>query len=335
MKILVTGGAGFIGSHTVVALIENGYQPIIIDDYRNSEPFIIDSLCKITGKNIPHYAFDIGNSTELTKVFEKENPSGIIHFAANKAVNESVSNPLKYYHNNLSNLVTFLNVVEKFPVEAFVFSSSCTVYGIPDQIPVNENAPVKKAFSPYGYTKQVGEKILADFFKNQEKTSMSTLRYFNPIGAHPSALIGELPIGVPNNLVPFITQTAIGKRKELTIFGDDYQTIDGTCIRDYIHVADLANAHVLSLNHNLQKKESVLLNVGTGEGYSVMQVLNAFQQVNDISVAYKIGGRRDGDVPAIYADNSLIKQKINWQPKYSLEDALQHAWRWEQKLAER
>jgi len=336
MKILVTGGAGFIGSHTVVELINNGFHPVIIDDYRNSESFIIDRLQKITGVSIPVYAIDFGNIKSLSDVFEKENPEGIIHFAADKAVNESVINPLKYYHNNISNLINLLKVIDQYKISSFVFSSSCTVYGVPNQIPVSEKTPIKPAFSPYGYTKQVGENILLDFFKTKPEISLSILRYFNPIGAHPSALIGELPIGVPNNLIPFITQTAIGRRKQLTVFGNDYDTPDGFCIRDYIHVMDLANAHVLTLNYGMENKNAdLLLNVGTGKGVSVLEVVNAFEEINKIKINYTIGKRREGDTPAIFADNSLISKKLNWQNKYSLKDALKHAWKWEKNLANR
>ena len=332
MKILVTGGAGFIGSHTVVELIKNKFQPIIVDDLRNSESFIIDRLNKITGKKIPYYAIDFGDTLKLSEVFKKENPEGIIHFAADKAVNESIKKPLKYYNNNLSNLVNLLSLVGKFKVKSFVFSSSCTVYGLPDFIPVNENAKVKEAASPYGFTKQVGEKILNDFFKTMPNSSLAHLRYFNPIGAHPSGLIGELPIGLPSNLIPYITQTAIGKRECLTIHGNDYNTTDGTCIRDYIHVVDLASAHVLTLNHLLNNSENLILNVGTGYGSSVLKVVNRFQEINNIKVKYKFGPRRSGDVPVIYADNSLICKKINWSAKFSLDHCLEHSWKWEKNL---
>ena len=333
MKILVTGGAGFIGSHTVVELIKNKFHPVIVDDLRNSKDFIIDNINKITGVKIPYYAIDFGDKIKLSEVFKKEKPSGIIHFAADKAVNESINNPLKYYHNNLSNLVNLLSLVDKFKVKSFVFSSSCTVYGSPDKIPVSENASIKEASSPYGFTKQVGEKILNDFFKIIPNSSLAHLRYFNPIGAHPSGLIGELPIGLPSNLIPYVTQTAIGKRDCLTIHGKDYNTDDGTCIRDYIHVVDLASAHVLTLNHLFNKPENLILNVGTGNGSSVLKVVNRFQEVNNIKLNYKFGPRRPGDVPAIYADNSLIGKKINWAAKFSLDDCLEHAWKWENNLS--
>ena len=333
MKILLTGGAGFIGSHTAVALIENGFDPIIVDDFRNSEPFVIKNIEKIVGKKITCYATDIGNKKEITDVLQKEKPVGVIHFAADKAVNESVLNPMKYYQNNVLNLINFLEVIENTKIDSFVFSSSCTVYGVPDKIPVKEKAPIKPAFSPYGYTKQVGERVLTDFFKTKPNSSLTLLRYFNPIGAHPSGLIGELPIGVPSNLVPYITQTGVGKRKKLTVFGKDYDTDDGTCVRDYIHVVDLANAHVASLKKGLNSSESIkIYNVGTGKGASVMDVVTAFEKVSNQKLNYEFGPRRAGDVPEIYSDNGLIKNELLWESKFSLEDCLEHSWMWEKNL---
>lgn len=333
MKILLTGGAGFIGSHTAVALIENGFEPVIVDDFRNSEPFIIKNIEKIVGKKITCYVSNIGNKEEITDIFQKENPVGVIHFAADKAVNESVVNPMKYYQNNVLNLINFIDIIEKNKINSFVFSSSCTVYGVPDKIPVKETALIKPAFSPYGYTKQIGENILTDFFKTKPNSSLTLLRYFNPIGAHPSGLIGELPIGVPNNLVPYITQTGIGKRKKLTVFGKDYDTEDGTCIRDYIHVVDLANAHVASLKKGLNSSESTkIYNVGTGKGASVLDVIAAFEKVSNQKLSYEFGPRRAGDVPEIYSDNGLIKNELLWESKFSLEDCLEHSWKWEKNL---
>ena len=333
MKILLTGGAGFIGSHTAVALIENGFDPIIVDDFRNSEPFVIKNIEKIVGKKITCYATDIGNKKEITNILQKEKPVGVIHFAADKAVNESVLNPMKYYQNNVLNLINFLEVIENTKIDSFVFSSSCTVYGVPDKIPVKEKAPIKLAFSPYGYTKQVGERVLTDFFKTKPNSSLTLLRYFNPIGAHPSGLIGELPIGVPSNLVPYITQTGVGKRKKLTVFGKDYDTDDGTCVRDYIHVVDLANAHVASLKKGLNSSESIkIYNVGTGKGASVMDVVTAFEKVSNQKLNYEFGPRRAGDVPEIYSDNGLIKNELLWESKFSLEDCLEHSWMWEKNL---
>ena len=334
MKILLTGGAGFIGSHTAVALIENGFDPIIVDDFRNSEPFVIKNLEQIVGKKITCYATDIGNKEEVTEILQKESPVGVIHFAADKAVNESVLDPMKYYQNNVLNLINFIDVIEQQKINSFVFSSSCTVYGIPDKIPVNETASIKPAFSPYGFTKQAGEKILTDFFKTKPHSSLILLRYFNPIGAHPSGLIGELPIGVPSNLVPYITQTGVGKRKKLTVFGKDYDTDDGTCVRDYIHVVDLANAHVASLKKGLNSSESIkIYNVGTGKGCSVLDVVTAFEKVSNQKLNYEFGPRRAGDVPEIYSDNELIKNKLGWDAKFSLEDCMEHSWKWEKNLA--
>jgi UDP-glucose 4-epimerase len=333
MKILLTGGAGFIGSHTAVALIENGFDPIIVDDFRNSEPFVIKNIEKIVGKKITCYETDIGNKKEITEILQNEKPVGVIHFAADKAVNESVLNPMKYYQNNVLNLINFLEVIENTKINSFVFSSSCTVYGVPDKTPVKETAPIKPAFSPYGYTKQIGERVLTDFFKTKPNSSLTLLRYFNPIGAHPSGLIGELPIGVPSNLVPYITQTGAGKRKKLTVFGKDYDTDDGTCIRDYIHVVDLANAHVASLKKGLNSGESIkIYNVGTGKGASVMDVVTAFEKVSNQKLNYEFGPRREGDVPEIYSDNELIKNKLGWNAKFSLEDCLEHSWKWEKNL---
>jgi UDP-glucose 4-epimerase len=334
MKIIVTGGAGFIGSHTVVDLLENGFDPVIVDDFRNSKSFIIDNIKKINSKSFSAYNIDCGDVEKLSAVFEKEKPEGIIHFAADKAVNESVVNPLKYYHNNVTTLINVLKVVSKFQLKSFVFSSSCTVYGVPESVPVSEMSSIQPAFSPYGFTKQIGEQILKDFSKANPEVSISLLRYFNPIGAHPSRLIGELPLGLPNNLIPFVTQTAIGIRKSLTVNGDDYETPDGTCIRDYIHVVDLASAHVLALNNSSNKNEPLIVNIGTGTGSSVLEVIKTFENVNDIKLNYTIGPRRDGDAPSVYADNTLAKETLGWKNNYSLEDALVHAWEWEKKLAE-
>ena len=333
MKIIVTGGAGFIGSHTVVELLVNGFEPVIVDDFRNSKPFIIDNIKQITSKSFSFYDIDCGDVEKLSTVFEKENPDGIIHFAADKAVNESVLDPLKYYHNNVTTLVNVLKVVSKFQLKSFVFSSSCTVYGIPKHVPVSEKTPIRPAFSPYGFTKQIGEQILKDFSKTNLNVSISLLRYFNPIGAHPSGLIGELPLGVPSNLIPFVTQTAIGIRKSLTVHGDDYETNDGTCIRDYIHVVDLASAHVLALNNSSNNSEPQIINIGTGTGSSVLEVIKTFEKVNNLKLNYTIGPRRSGDAPSVYADNTLAKEKLGWKSVFSLEDALAHAWKWEKKLA--
>ena len=333
MKVILTGGAGFLGSHTAVELVNEGYEPIIIDDFRNSKSFIIENIEKIIGKKVVFYCADIGNQNKINSIIKEEKPVGLIHFAADKAVNESVLNPLKYYNNNIGNLIKLLRVIKNFNLGSFIFSSSCTVYGKPSIVPVNENTPIQPAFSPYGYTKQVGERMLTDFFKTKKKTSLTILRYFNPIGAHPSSLIGELPLGVPSNLVPYITQTAIGKRKRLTIFGNDYKTADGTCVRDYIHVVDLARAHVLSLKN--QNMTNNTYNVGVGKGHSVLEVVNSFEEINNLKINCQFGERRSGDIPVIYSNNHLFKKELKWTPEFSLKDALRHAWSWEKELGAR
>ena len=327
MKILVTGGAGFIGSHTVVDLITKGYEPIIVDDLRNSESFILKNIAKLGGKKVVHYPYDCSNTALMREVFKKEKPEGIIHFAADKAVNESIKNPIKYYDNNIGSLVSLLKLIDEFPVSTFVFSSSCTVYGDPDTIPVTELSPLKPPVNPYGYTKQIGENCLKDFHLNCPETSIILLRYFNPIGAHPSGLLGELPIGVPSNLIPYVTQTAAGVREQLTINGNDYNTQDGTCVRDYIHVMDLADAHVLSLDYAKREKQLRIFNVGTGKGHSVLEVVNSFEAINNIKLNYTFGPRREGDAPVVYANNDLITKTLNWKTKYTLNDSLQHAWK--------
>jgi UDP-glucose 4-epimerase len=333
MKVLVTGGAGFIGSHTVVELVKNGFEPIIIDDFRNSEKQVVKQLEKLCNKKIISYNLDCCNYSLMEEVFQKEKPEAVIHFAADKSVNESVNSPLKYYENNIGSLVVLLKLIAKYPVKSFVFSSSCTVYGNPDKVPVNEQSPIKKAFSPYGFSKQVCEQCLNDFYASSSNNSIILLRYFNPIGAHPSGLIGELPIGVPNNLIPYITQTAAGIRKKVVVFGDTYETVDGTCLRDYIHVCDLAQSHVLALKYALKKPGNIdTFNVGTGKGNSVLEVIKSFEKINRLTLNYEIGPKRAGDASVVYADNSYIKKKLNWSPKFSLEDALLHAWKWQQML---
>lgn len=331
--IIVTGGAGFIGSHTVVSLVENGYEPIIIDDFRNSKRFILDRLKQICGRSILSYDFDCADQVELRNIFTKHNIYGVIHFAADKAVGESVQNPLKYYENNIQTLVSMLKVSKEFSVSKFVFSSSCTVYGDPEVVPVDENAAIGFTASPYGFTKQVCERICSDAAYAYKDLHIILLRYFNPIGAHPSGLIGELPLGVPNNLVPYVTQTAAGIREQLTIFGNDYPTKDGTCVRDYIHVCDLADAHVSALNDSSTERIETY-NVGTGVGSTVLEVVNSFEEVNNIKVNHKIGPRREGDAAKVYADNTKITQSLNWTSKYSLADALKHAWNWQKNLDE-
>jgi UDP-glucose 4-epimerase len=333
-NILVTGGAGFIGSHTVVELAKSGYRPVIVDNFSNSDEAVITRLEKILGGAVAYYKQDFQDLEKLRAVVEKEAVSGVIHFAAYKAVSESVKDPLKYYQNNVGGLIQLLRYVEQSPLEQFVFSSSCTVYGEPDKLPVDESSPVKPAESPYGATKQMGETILCDSIFAGDSLSGMSLRYFNPIGAHPSALIGELPIGVPANLVPFITQTAAGLRDSLTVHGNDYDTPDGTCVRDYIHVVDLAKAHVKALTY-LEGKSSPFydaINIGTGTGSSVMEVIKTFEQATGQKLAYKIGPRRSGDVVSTYASVDKARRELGWTAEKNLADALSDAWRWQQTL---
>ena len=333
MKVLVTGGAGFIGSHTIVELLSAGMSPVIVDDFRNSKPFILDRLREITNKDTICYNVDCTDEKALRPVFEKEQPDAVIHFAAYKAVGESVEKPIMYYDNNIGSLVTVLKLMQEFDCKKIIFSSSCTVYGNPDNAEVSESTPMGLATSPYGYTKQAGEALLQDLGRTETGVKSILLRYFNPIGAHTSALIGELPIGVPNNLVPFITQTAAGQRPHLSIFGNDYATNDGTCIRDYIHVSDLADAHVKALLKIDQvKKPCTAYNVGTGKGSSVQEVVDAFIKVTGQNINYKFAPRRSGDVVEIYANGSKCRDELGWHPKYSLEDALLHAWKWQESL---
>jgi UDP-glucose 4-epimerase len=329
-KILVTGGAGYIGSHTIVELVEAGYEPVIIDNYSNSDKKVLNHLNQITGKQILAYEANCSDVKMLRKIFIEHHISGVIHFAAFKAVGESVEKPLKYYDNNIISLIRLLEVMIEFKVKNFVFSSSCTVYGQPENLPVSENAPIQQANSPYGYTKQVSEQIILDLINSGSDINAVLLRYFNPIGAHPSALIGELPLGVPNNLVPFITQTAAGLRNELTVFGDDYQTPDGTCIRDYIHVSDLANAHVKAFEWIENNGETLgIFNIGTGHGNSVLEVIQSFEKVSKKNLNYKIGDRRSGDVEQIWASADKSNHALKWKPKYTLDDAMLHAWKWQ------
>ncbi|WP_276499522.1 UDP-glucose 4-epimerase GalE [Pontibacter litorisediminis] len=335
-KILVTGGAGYIGSHTVVELVEAGYEPVIIDNFSNSEESALEGIAAILGRDIPCHRIDCTDTEALRQVFEQEqNIQGVIHFAAYKAVGESVAEPLKYYHNNVGSLVALLQVMGEFNVQNLVFSSSCTVYGIPEQLPVTEQTPVQKANSPYGNTKKVCEEILTDLANSGSSSIKATaLRYFNPIGAHASAKIGELPLGVPNNLVPFITQTAAGIRKELTVFGDDYDTPDGTCIRDYIHVVDLAKAHVVAVERLLQGKAQSIefFNVGTGTGNTVLEAIKAFEKASGQELNYKVGPRRAGDVPKIYADVTKSSQELGFRTTSTLEEAMKSAWDWQVSL---
>lgn len=337
-KVLVTGGAGYIGSHTVVSLMEAGFEPIIVDDFSNSSKIVIPNIEKITGKNVKFYEGKVQDRELLEKLFEIEGELfGAIHFAAYKAVGESVQKPLEYYDNNLNSLMVLIDVMKEKNCMNLVFSSSCTVYGQPDQLPVTENTPRKDAESPYGNTKRISEDIISDFCRVNKNFKATSLRYFNPIGAHPSGLIGELPIGVPANLVPFITQTAIGLREKLTVFGDDYNTKDGSCIRDYIHVVDLAEAHVSAI-HQLEEIETEknydVFNVGVGKGFSVFEVIEAFENVNEVELNYSVGPRREGDVEQIFANTDKSNRKLKWKTKLGIEDALRDAWNWQLYLKE-
>jgi len=334
-KILVTGGCGYIGSHTLVNLIENGFDVISVDNNSRSNPRILEGVQKITGKKIKNYKVDLCNLDDSFAIF-LENPDiiGIIHFAAFKSVGESVENPLMYFENNLLSLINLLKCVQEFNIPHFVFSSSCTVYGNPSEIPVTESTPPRPAESPYGYTKQMGEQIINEFSKSSESRSI-LLRYFNPVGAHPSGLIGEWPVGKPANLVPAITQTAIGKLPQMEVHGNDYPTRDGSCIRDYIHVCDIAHAHTLALQYMINgkiKKNCEVFNLGSGNGVTVLEAIRAFEKISGVSLNYIIGPRRPGDVVAIYANNDFARQELGWTCQYGLEDMMSSAWRWEQKL---
>jgi UDP-glucose 4-epimerase len=336
-KILVTGGCGYIGAHTIVDLIENGFDPICVDNNSRSTPVLLEGIEKITGKKVKNYKVDLCNFDETHAVFQ-ENPNieGIIHFAAYKSVGESVHEPLLYFENNLDSLINILKCVKEFQVPYFIFSSSCTVYGNPDEIPVTEATPPKPAESSYGYTKQMGEQIVSETTKTILAQSI-LLRYFNPVGAHPSTLIGEVPLGKPENLVPAITQTAIGKIPQLKVHGDNYPTRDGSCLRDYIHVSDIAHAHTLALEYLMEHKNSgrcEVFNLGSGNGVTVLEAIKAFEKVSDVKLNYTIGPRRKGDVVAVYADNKLAVEKLGWDIKYSLEDMMSTAWKWELKLKE-
>lgn len=334
-KILVTGGCGFIGSHTIVDLLENGYEVISIDDNSRSSAFSVNGIEKITGKKVKNYKVDLKNFDETQAVFQENTDiAGVIHFAAYKAVGESVAAPLLYFENNLFSLINLLKCVEEFSIPHFVFSSSCTVYGNPDSIPVTEAFPIKKAESPYGATKQMGEEMLTDFTKNGACDAI-LLRYFNPVGAHPSAIIGELPIGKPQNLVPAITQTAIGKLPKMKVFGNDYDTRDGSCIRDYIHVCDIAHAHTLAIQYLENAKNEGpcdIFNLGTGLGVTVLEAIQTFEEVSGVKLNYEIAPRRPGDVIAIYANNDKAVNKLGWNIKYGIKDMMKTAWDWELKL---
>ena len=336
MKILVTGGLGYIGSHTVVELQNQGFDVVIVDNCSNATEEVLKGITAITERTVQFEKLDVSIKHHVKELFQKHpDIGGVIHFAASKAVGESVENPLLYYENNLTPIIYILKELEELKDVHFIFSSSCTVYGQAEVLPITENAPIISAKSPYGNTKQICEEILQDTCNISPKLHTISLRYFNPIGAHPSALIGELPIGIPQNLVPYITQTAIGKRECLSVFGNDYDTADGTAIRDYIHVVDLANAHVIALKRLINRQNSSnyeVYNVGTGKGSSVLEVINAFEEVSELKLNYKIVARRNGDIAEAYADTSKIQNELKWQPKFSLHDALASAWKWEQKM---
>jgi len=338
MKILVTGGLGFIGSHTVVELLNEGFEVVIIDDCSNASEKVLLGITSITGKIPTYEKIDLKEKVKVEDFFKRHHDiEGVIHFAASKAVGESVEKPLLYYENNIGTLVYILKELSKKEKSGFIFSSSCTVYGQADKMPITEDAPVKPAESPYGNTKQIGEEIIRETCKVAPGLNAIALRYFNPMGAHPSAEIGELPIGVPQNLVPFITQTGVGLRKELSVFGDDYPTEDGTCVRDYIYVVDLAKAHVQALKRLLEGKNSdnyEVFNLGTGKGSSVLEVIHSFERVSGEKLNYKIVDRRAGDIVSAYADTTKANDVLGWKSQYTLDEAMKSAWDWEQKIRE-
>lgn len=336
-KVLVTGGCGYIGSHTIVDLIDNGFEVISIDNNSRSTTQLLEGVKKITGKSVKNYKVNLCNYEDTYAVFsENRDMVGVIHFAAYKTVPESVAKPLLYFHNNLESLLNILQCVSEFEIPNFVFSSSCSVYGNAKDLPVVESTPLGEAQSPYARTKQMGEQIIEDFAK-AHPTNNVLLRYFNPVGAHTSVEIGELPLGKPDNLVPVITQTAIGKIPKMIVYGHDYPTRDGSCIRDYIHVMDIANAHTKALQYLLAGKNSSnleIFNLGTGNGVTVLEAINAFEKVSEVKLNYELGPHRPGDVIAIYANNSYAKEKLNWNTKYDIDDMMRTAWKWELKLKE-
>ncbi len=337
MTILVTGGLGYIGSHTVVELLNNDFDVVIVDDLSNSEKFILDNIIEITGKKPAFYPFDLKRKELLEQVFEAHTIEGCINFAAFKAVGESQIIPLDYYENNLFSLINILQEFKKRNISNFIFSSSCTVYGQADEMPINESTPLKQPESTYGKTKQMGEEILLDFARAYQK-KISLLRYFNPIGAHPTSKLGEVPIGVPNNLIPYVTQTAAGIREKLSVWGDDYSTPDGTAVRDYIYVVDLAKAHVAALKKLIAENQETVIdiyNLGTGKGSSVLEVVHAFESANNVDVPYKICDRRAGDITIAYANVDKAEKELGWKSETSLEEALRTVWNWQKYLESR
>jgi UDP-glucose 4-epimerase len=332
----VTGGAGFIGSHTVVSLVEAGFEPVIVDNFSNSEQSALNGLRAILGREVAFYQADCNDAAAMDAIFQKEQLAGVIHFAAYKAVGESVAKPLMYYRNNLDSLMLLLELMPKYGVKDLVFSSSCTVYGQPEQLPVTEQTPRLPAQSPYGNTKAISEDIIRDVVQSKVPVRALALRYFNPIGAHPSAEIGELPLGVPANLVPFITQTAVGMRQSLTVHGGDYNTPDGTCVRDYIHVMDLAEAHVQALKKLSEQPVDTsydVVNIGTGRGETVLNIIKTFEQETGVALNYTIGPRRPGDIEQVYADVTKAREVLDWTASRSLAESLRDAWRWQQKVS--
>lgn len=337
-KILVTGGTGYIGSHTVVELQNSGYEVVIVDNLSNSRADVVDNIAKVSGIRPAFEALDCLDYEGLDALFTKHKGiKGIIHFAASKAVGESVQKPLLYYRNNLVSLINLLELMPKHGVEGIIFSSSCTVYGQPDILPVTEEAPIKVAESPYGNTKQINEEIIRDYIKSGAPINAILLRYFNPIGAHPTALLGELPNGVPQNLIPFLTQTAIGIREKLSVFGDDYNTPDGSCIRDYINVVDLAKAHVVAMDRIMKQKQEEkveVFNIGTGRGLSVLELIHAFEESTGVKLNYQIVGRRAGDIEQVWANPDRANNVLGWKAESTIEDTLRSAWAWQKKLRE-
>lgn len=335
-KILITGGTGYIGSHTVVELIQKGYDVSIIDNLSNSRHEVVESIEKITG-TLPEFSqIDLCHFEDTEEFFRKNKIDAVIHFAALKAVGDSVKDPIGYYRNNLTSLLNLINCCNKYKVDKFLFSSSCSVYSDPDVLPISENAPLKKAKSPYANTKKIGEEIIADTIISGKQLKAISLRYFNPVGAHESALIGEYPIGPPNNLMPVITQVAIGKRDKMFVHGTDYPTPDGSCIRDYIHVVDIAKAHVTAVERmlkNKMKNEYEIFNLGTGSGVSVLEIINSFEKTTGVKVKYELGPRRDGDVIQVYADTSYANKELGWKAEKSLADMVRTAWNWELAMA--
>jgi len=331
-KILVTGGLGFIGSHTCVSLCENGYEPIVIDNLSNSLASVQNGIEELTGKSVKVYAGDIRDQELLTKIFEENTIAGVIHFAALKAVDESIKKPLEYFDNNVRGLLSVMECMKTHSVEHLVFSSSCTVYGSPETVPVTEDAPYQKAESPYGLSKQIGEQML----ENCPFIQTQCLRYFNPVGAHPSSIIGEQPFGVPGNLIPYLTQTVAGLRKELTVFGTDYNTPDGSCIRDFIHVCDLADAHIAALNRSLKgksKNQFETFNIGTGIGLSVLELIASFEKATGKKVPYTIGPKREGDIEQVWANTAKSKEHLGWEAKRDSSEMMKDAWNWQKKIS--